>query len=165
MLGSVCRFFAAKHPEMVHRLVLYAPIVAGLGEEDVNEAFHPNTWESAASDFQRKVDGSIEFSIYIENAWHYDKDSSPNGGRRDLFVSKSVRLIPTENIKAPVLIIVGSEDPYVSAGLCEEAYKTLPNQKDSQIVIVKGAAHAMMMERPYYRLFRERVLNVLNRKA
>ena len=86
MFGSVCRFFAAKHPEMVHRLVLYAPIVAGLGEEDVNEAFHPNTWESAASDFQRKVDGSIDFGIvekpvastYIENAWHYDKDSSPN---------------------------------------------------------------------------------------
>jgi len=26
-----------------------------------------------------------------------------------------------------------------------------------------GAAHAMLMERPYYKLFRERVLNFLNK--
>ena len=164
--------FAAKHPEMVRRLVLYAPIVAGLGAQDVKEPFHKNTWGSAVSDFQRKVDGSIDFDIvekpvastYIDNAWHYDRDKSPNGGRRDLLVSKSIRLIPTESIKAPVLIISGSKDPYVSADLCEEAYKTLPNQKDSQLVIVNGAAHAMLMERPYYRIFREQILKFLEKK-
>ena len=164
--------FAAKHPEMVRRLVLYAPIVAGLGAQDVKEPFHKNTWGSAVSDFQRKMDGSIDFDIvekpvastYIDNAWHYDRDKSPNGGRRDLLVSKSIRLIPTENIKAPVLIISGSKDPYVSADLCEEAYKTLPNQKDSQLVIVNGAAHAMLIERPYYRIFREQILKFLEKK-
>ena len=163
--------FAAKHPEMVHRLVLYAPIVAGLGEQDVKEPFHKNTWGSAASDFQRKTDGNIDFGIvekpvastYIDNAWHYDRDTSPNGGRRDLLVSTNIRLIPMEDIKAPVLIIVGSKDPYVSADLCEEAYKTLPNQKDSELVIVNGASHAMVMERPYYKLFRGRILKFLNR--
>ncbi len=164
--------FAAKHPEMVRRLVLYAPIVAGLGEQDVTEPFYKNTWESAASDFQRKADSSIDFNItektvvsaYIDNAWHYDKDTSPNGGRRDLLVSKSIRLIPTEKIKAPTLIIVGSNDPYVSVDLCKEAYKSLPNQKDSQIVIVNGAVHAMLMERPYYKIFRERILEFLKKK-
>ena len=163
--------FAAKHPEMVHRLVLYAPIVTGLGEQDVKEPFHKNTWGSASSDFQRKTDGNIDFDIvekpvvstYIDNAWHYDRDTSPNGGRRDLLVRESIRLIPTEDIKVPVLIIVGSKDPYVSVDLCEEAYKTLSNQKDSELVIVNGASHAMMMERPYYKLFRERILNFLNR--
>ena len=153
--------FAAKHPEMVHRLVLYAPIVAGLGAQDVKEP-----------DFQRKADGSIDFDIvekpvastYIDNAWHYDRDTSPNGGRRDLLVSKSIRLIPTESIKAPVLIISGSKDTYVSADLCEEAYKTLPNQKDSQLVIVNGAAHAMLIERPYYRIFREQIMKFLEKK-
>lgn len=163
--------FAAKHPELVRRLVLYAPIVAGLGEQEVKEPFHKNTWGSAASDFQRKTDGSIDFDIvekpvvstYIDNAWHYDRDTSPNGGRRDLLVSENIRLIPTENIKVPVLIIVGSKDPYVSPDLCKEAYKTLSNQKDSELVIVNGAAHAMLMERPYYKLFRERILNFLNR--
>lgn len=163
--------FAAKHPEMVRRLVLYAPIVAGLGEQDVKEPFNKNTWDSAAADFQRKTDGSIDFDIveklmvstYIDNTWHYDGDKSPNGGRQDLLVDKSVRLIPTKDIKAPVLIIVGSKDPYVSTDLCGEAYRTLANQKDSELVVVDGAAHAMLMERPYYRLFRERVLNFLNK--
>jgi pimeloyl-ACP methyl ester carboxylesterase len=163
--------FAAKHPEMVHRLVLYAPIVAGLGEQEVKEPFNKNTWEGAASDFQRKADGSIDFDIvekpvastYIDNAWHYDKDTSPNGGRRDLLVGRSARLIPTESIKAPVLIIAGSKDQYVSPDLCDEAYRTLPNKKDSKLLIVDGAAHAMLMERPYYKLFRERVLSFLNK--
>ena len=163
--------FAAKHPEMVHRLVLYAPIVAGLGEQEVKEPFNKNTWEGAASDFQRKADGSIDFDIvekpvastYIDNAWHYDKDTSPNGGRRDLLVGRSARLIPTERIKAPVLIIAGSKDQYVSPDLCDEAYRTLPNKKDSKLLIVDGAAHAMLMERPYYKLFRERVLSFLNK--
>ena len=75
-----------------------------------------------------------------------------------MLVSKSIRLIPTEKIKAPTLIIVGSKDSYVSADLCKEAYKSLPNQKDSQIAIINGAAHAMLMERPYYKIFRERIL-------
>ena len=78
--------FAARHPELVHRLVLYAPIFVGMGEKAVKEPFHHNTWGSAASDFQRKADGSIDFDIaeellvntYIANAWHYDRDSSPN---------------------------------------------------------------------------------------
>ena len=164
--------FAARYPEMVRRLVLYAPIVAGLGAHDVKEPFHKNTWGTAASDFRRKADGSIDFDIvekpvvstYIDNAWHYDRDTSPNGGRRDLLVSESTRLIPTADIKAPVLIIAGSEDPYVSAALCEEAYRTLANQKDSQMVIVNGAAHAMVMERQYYKIFREEVLKFLEEK-
>lgn len=163
--------FAARHPELVHRLVLYAPIVAGLGEKEVLEPFHHNTWEDAASDFQREKDGEIDLDIverpvastYIDNAWHYDRDVSPNGGRRDLLVDKSARLIPTESIKAPVLIIVGSKDPYVSPDLCDEAYRTLPNRTDSELIILDGAAHAMLMERPYYKLFRERVLNFLNK--
>ncbi len=155
---------AARCPELVHRLVLYAPIVAGLGDGQVKEPFHKNTWEHAAEDFQRTKDGGIDFNIvekavadtYIANAWRYDKDSSPNGGRRDLLVSGDRRLIPTAEIKAPVLIIAGSNDPYVTPALCEEAYRTLGN-KDSQLVIVPGAAHAMFMERPYYKTFREKV--------
>lgn len=161
--------FAAKYPDLVHRLVLYAPIVAGLGDVRVKEPFHKNTWEHAADDFQKTSDGSIDFNItekavadtYLANAWHYDKDNSPNGGRRDLLVSNKIRLIPTEEIKAPVLIIAGTNDPYVTPELCEEAYKTLPN-KDSQLEIIPGAAHAMLMERPYYKLFREKVMGFLS---
>ncbi len=159
---------AARHPELVHRLVLYAPIVAGLGDVRVEKPFHKNTWEHAAEDYQRTADGSINFNIvekavadtFLSNAWRYDKDFSPNGGRRDLMVSNNKRLIPTAEIKSPVLIIAGSKDPYVTPELCEEAYQTLMN-KDSQLVIVPGAAHAMLMERPYYKAFREKILAFL----
>lgn len=73
-------------------------------------------------------------------------------------MSSKKRLIPTAEIKAPVLIIAGTNDPYVTPEMCAEAYKTLPN-KDSRLEIIPGAAHAMLMERPYYKLFRENVMD------
>jgi len=157
--------FAARYPGMVRRLVLYAPIVAGLGEQQVAEPFHTNTWMHAAEDFQTAPDGGIDFRIverpvadtYLSNAWRNDKTSSPNGGRRDLLVSPDTRLIPTADIKVPTLIIVGSKDPYVSPALCEEAYKTLPD-RNSRLEIIEGGGHAMLMERPYYRKFRAALL-------
>jgi pimeloyl-ACP methyl ester carboxylesterase len=164
--------FAARHPEMVRRLVLYAPIVAGLGEQPVAEPFHTNTWMHAAEDFQTAPDGGIDFRIverpvadtFLSNAWRNDKTSSPNGGRRDLLVSPDTRLIPTADIKVPTLIIVGSKDPYVSPALCEEAYKTLPD-RNSRLEIIEGGGHAMLMERPYYRRFRAKVRAFLSRGA
>ena len=162
--------FAARHPEQVKKLVLYAPIVAGLGEQSVQEPFHRNTWVHAASDFQMTPSRSIDETIvepgviaaFLSNCWRYDGDSSPNGGRRDLLVPAARRLIPTADIQAPVLLIAGSRDPYVSPALCKEAYRTLSN-KDSRLEIIDGAAHAMLMERPYYREFREKVLAFLLR--
>ena len=160
--------FAADNPELVHRLVMYAPIVAGLGEVEVENPFNHNTWEHAAGDFQTNPDGSINYEIvepevvnaFQSNCWRYDKEASPNGGRRDLLVASSDRLIPTERIEVPVLIIAGSNDPYVSPELCREAFGTLEN-KDSRLEIIDGAAHAMMMEKPYYVIFRQKVLSFL----
>ena len=160
--------FAAKYPELVHRLVLYAPIVAGLADVEVKDAFNHNTWIHAAGDFQTNKDGSINYEItepdvvnaFQSNCWRYDKDSSPNGGRRDLLVAPDKRLIPTDKLTMPVLIIAGSKDDYVSPNLCTEAFKTLPNN-NSRIEIIDGAAHAMMMEKPYYKTFRSKVLDFL----
>lgn len=160
--------FAAKYPELVRRLVLYAPIVAGLAEIEVTAPFNHNTWVHAAGDFQTNPDGSINYDItepevvnaFQSNCWRYDKDSSPNGGRRDLLVAPDKRLIPTANIPVPVLLIAGSKDEYVSPALCKEAFDTLTN-KDSRLEIIEGAAHAMMMEKPYYRVFRQKVLDFL----
>lgn len=159
--------FAAKYPELVHRLVLYAPIVAGLADVEVKNPFNHNTWIHAAGDFQTK-DGVIDYRItepdvvnaFQSNCWRYDKDSSPNGGRRDLLVAPDKRLIPTDKLTMPVLIIAGSKDDYVSPALCTEAFKTLPNN-NSRLEIIDGAAHAMMMERPYYKIFRTKVLDFL----
>lgn len=160
--------FAAKYPELVKKLVLYAPIVAGLGDIEVKTAFNHNTWVHAAGDFQVNSDGSINYDIiepevvnaFQSNCWRYDRDSSPNGGRRDLLVAPDKRLIPTAELKMPVLLIAGSKDDYVSPELCKEAFDTLPD-KNSRLEIIDGAAHAMMMEKPYYKIFREKVLDFL----
>jgi pimeloyl-ACP methyl ester carboxylesterase len=161
--------FAARYPDLVDKLVLYAPIVAGLAAIEVTEAYHPNTWAHAADDFQVKADKTIDYDIveppvaavFLSNCWRYDGAGSPNGGRRDLLVDPKERLIPTAAIKAPTLLVVGDKDGYVSTGLCEEALKTLP--KGSELKVVKGAAHAMMMEKPHYKEFREAVLAFLRK--
>ncbi|MBR3174560.1 MAG: alpha/beta fold hydrolase, partial [Oscillospiraceae bacterium] len=88
--------FVSNHPGYINRLVLFAPILSGLGKADVTEPFHHNTWEHAADDFQKNEDGTFNYLIadpvviemLCSGSWHYDKESSPNGGRRDICVDK-----------------------------------------------------------------------------
>ncbi|GHV88768.1 alpha/beta hydrolase [Spirochaetia bacterium] len=160
--------FAAKYPELVDKLVLYAPIVAGLADITVTDAYHANDWAHAADDFQKNADGSINYTIiepavantYLANCWLYDGAGSPNGGRRDLLVAPTERLIPTADIQAPTLLILGDKDDYVSVALAEEALATLAQ---GRLKVIPGGAHAMMMEKPYYREFRESVLAFLKK--
>ena len=159
--------FAAKYPDMIRKLVLYAPIAAGLADIEVTDPFKIPDWDHAASDFQVKEDGAVDYDIveplvadtFLSNCWRYDGAGSPNGGRRDLLVSPEERLIPAASIKAPTFMIYGSKDEYINVALCEEAFKMLP--EGSKFEVVPGAAHAMMMEKPYYKTFRESVLNFL----
>ena len=162
--------FAAKYPEMVKKIVLYAPIVAGLADIKVEVPFNSNTWLHAAGDFQVKEDGSIDYEIvepavadtFLSNCWKYDKNSSPNGGRVDLLVAPDKRLLPTAQLKAPTLLIAGSKDQYVTPDLVAEAFATLQN-KDSEMAIIDGAAHAVMIEKPFYKEFREKILAFLKK--
>ena len=159
--------FAAKYPDMVRKLVLYAPILTGLAEVNVENHYIIPTWAHAASDFQTKPDKTIDYDIveqlvadtFLSNCWRYDGACSPNGGRRDLLVSPENRLIPTSQIKAPTLMIMGDKDEYLSVVYCKGTLSSLP--EGSQIEVISGAAHAMMMEAPYYTTFREAVINFL----
>jgi pimeloyl-ACP methyl ester carboxylesterase len=160
--------FAAKYPDLVRRLVLYAPILAGLADIEVTEAFKIPDWAHAASDFQVREDKTIDYDIieplvadtFLSNCWRYDGAGSPNGGRRDLLVSPEKRLIPTASIKAPTLMILGDKDEYIGVDLCQETLGSLPG--GSSLEVIYGAAHAMMMEKPYYKVFRESVIRFLS---
>lgn len=159
--------FVARHPEMVKKLVLYAPIMVGLGAADVKVPFNHNTWLHAAGDFQTTKDGAIDYSIvdpqvvavFQSNCWRYDKDSSPNGGRRDLLVSAETPLIDPASIQVPTLVIGGDKDPYLNLDSMRAAMSKLPS--GSRLEIMPGAAHAMMMEKPYYREFHQKVVAFL----
>jgi pimeloyl-ACP methyl ester carboxylesterase len=150
-------------------MVLYAPILCGLGEYKVTEPFHHNTWEHAADDFQKDPDGEIDLSvvdpavvqIYCSNCWHYDGESSPNGGRRDLCVDSSKRLIDLDKITVPTLVICGDRDPYLDYDLIKGSIEHLP--EGSELEILEGGSHVAFIEKPCYHLFRDKLLNFLER--
>ncbi len=161
--------FVAKHPDMVRRLVLYAPILSGLGAGNVTSPFNNNTWIHAAGDFQMTAKGDIDYSLvepavvaeFQSNCWRYDGSSSPNGGRRDLVSDPSNLLIFPEQLKVPTFVIAGDKDPYINKTLFHALQPKLP--AGSEVVEIKGAAHAMMMEKPFYKDFRNNVMEFLNK--
>ena len=159
--------FAAAHPEMIGRLILYAPILCGIGEYDVTEPFHHNTWEHAADDFQRCPDGSFDTSVtdpavmewFCSGCWHYDGESSPNGGRRDICVNPSNLLIDLTQIKTPTLVICGDQDPYLNYDLVNRCLDDLPD--GSVLEMIPGGSHVVFLEKPWYHDFQERLLRFL----
>ncbi|MCR5007923.1 MAG: alpha/beta hydrolase [Oribacterium sp.] len=162
--------FALKNPDHIRKLVLYAPILTGVGEYEVTEAFHHNTWEHAADDFQRCGDGTFDYSIadknvidiFCSNCWHYDGEYSPNGGRRDICVSKDTDLIDLKKLKNPTLIICGGNDPYLNYDKIESANEMLP--EGSEVQVIDGGSHVIMIEKPYYHEFRDKLIQFLDKE-
>lgn len=161
--------FAAKYPEHLKRLILYAPILSGIGYIEVNEPFHRNSWEHAADDFQRDGSGSFDLEIvdpivievFCSRCWHYDGESSPNGGRRDICVPEFEQLIDLSAIRVPILIICGDNDPYINYDLLEKSVEILP--EGSVLEMISGASHMAYVEKSYYHDFQQRLMNFLNK--
>ena len=159
--------FAARHPGSLRRLVLYAPILTGVGRETVTEPFHHNSWEHAAADFQKRADGSFDLDaaektvieLYCSGCWRYDGERSPNGGRRDICVERERDLIPLGEIGTPTLVICGDRDPYLNYEKIEGTPARLP--QGSALCLVPGGSHMLMYEKHGYRQFQESVLRFL----
>ena len=62
-------------------------------------------------------------------------------------------------IRVPTLVIGGDKDPYLNLDSMRAAMSKLPS--GSKLEIMPGAAHAMMMEKPYYKEFRQKVVEFL----
>ena len=158
---------SVKYPEHIGRLVLYAPVLSGLGKTDVAEPFHHNTWEHAADDFQKNEDGTFNYLIadpvviemLCSSSWHYDKESSPNGGRRDICVDNTQSLIDLKMITVPTLVICGDKDPYLDFGRVNAVLDDLP--EGSALEVIEGASHVAFIEKPYYRDFQDRLISFL----
>jgi len=166
--GTVTSSLAEKKKsDVVDKYVLYAPILSGIGEADVPTDYHKNDWDNAAGDFQMTEDGVLDETItdpvvrdiYCSNCWKYDKDESPCGGRVDLLVDSSIELIDLTAISSPTLLICGDKDPYLNYSLINDSKEKLPD--DSKLVVISGAAHCMMMEKPYYHDFQKEVIGFL----
>ncbi|MDR3221230.1 MAG: lysophospholipase [Candidatus Accumulibacter sp.] len=161
--------FAAQYPGKVRSLVLYAPILAGLGKQEVESPFVTAAWKGAHLDFRLLPDGSVDpavtdlrvVELYTANARRYDDHPIPNGGRRDLFVARDVRLVPANALTMPVLLILGDRDPYVDAALAREAADGIPGS--NRLEILSGGSHVLFLEKAHYQTFRKIVLDFLSR--
>ena len=159
---------AGAHPEHIRKLVLYAPILCGVGAAEIRDAFHHNTREHTLEDFQLDAEGRIDLSLAepdLTEAWcsgclRYDGDRSPNAGRRDICVDETETLIDLRAIRVPTLVICGDRDPYLNYELIHRAPELLPD--GSALEIIQGGAHAVMLERPYYHEFWDRLLRFLD---
>ena len=160
---------AAEHPEHLRKLVLYAPILSGLGVKIQNEAFSHNTWESAAEDFQRNPDGTFDdhltdpilIDMFCSSCWRYDGDSSPMGWSKDAFVEENKELIPLQQISVPTLIIYGDRGPYMNAGRLRTVPNLLP--EGSELRMIQGGSHIMMYEKNCYHDFQNSIAAFLER--
>lgn len=160
-------WFAGEHPEHLQKLVLYAPLFCGLGSEEITEPFHHNTWETAAEDFQRTEDGGIDYTIaepavvgmFCSGCWRYDKETSPNGWKKDAFVDQSERLVDLDAISAPTLVICGDTDPYVDLERVRSSMDSLP--VGSELKVIPGGSHILIYEKPNYRIFQDSVIQFL----
>ena len=159
--------FAGRYPEHLGKLVLYAPILTGIGETEIKEKFNHNTWEGAAEDFQRDKDGSIDETItdpqvvaaFCSSCWRYDGEHSPNAWRLDAFVSKDKEIIDLDKITVPTLLIYGSRDPYLNYEALDGALDRLPEGSEEKMI--DGGAHAMMLEMPYHLEFQDKIVEFL----
>jgi len=163
--GTVTSSLAEKkESEYIDKFILYAPILSGLGYKEVTGDYHENTWEDAASDFQSddKITDKAVMDLYCSNCEKYDKEKSPNGGRVDLFVDKSVILINLEEITSPTLVICGDKDPYLNYSLVNDSViDSLPG--GSKYVCIQGSSHALMLEKPYHNEFQNEILDFLTK--
>lgn len=159
--------FAARHPEHLRRLVLYAPILTGVGRAEITEPFHRNSSKHAAEDFQKRADGGFNLDAaesevierFCDSCLRHDGEQSPNGGRRDICVEWERDLIPLEEITAPTLVICGDRDPYLNYARLSDSLYRLP--EGSALSVIPGGAHMLMLEAPYYRAFQDRVVSFL----
>ena len=159
--------FSVKHPDHLRKLILYAPILSGLGASESRDAFSHNTWAGAAEDFQVNPDGTFDLNVtdpiliemFCSSCWHYDGDTSPRGWSKDAFVDASTTLIDLERIPVPTLIIYGNKDPYMDFERLSGSLGYLPD--GSELHLIEGGSHIMMYEKDHYREFQNAVVSFL----
>ena len=158
---------ASRRPELIGRHVLYAPVFNGLGEQTIADDYYHSTWEHATEDFQKDETDAIRLDIveqsvvdaFCSNCWRYDGDDSPNGGRREVCRAESVVLLDLEKLSRPTLVVCGDKDPYMDMPQIRKSLDKTP--QGSKLVVIPGAAHCAMIEKPFYHEFQQSVLDFL----
>lgn len=164
---------ASNQPDWVQNMVLYAPIYIRLGSTPPKAAWHENTWQHAAGDFQQNAEGAIDYNVveeivaatFLSNSWRFDGRSSPNGGRRDLLTSGNKALFDMKKLLPPVLLIGGSKDPLLNWPKLNEGFSQIAQRPGNKLIKIEGGSHILMLEKPYYKTFRDHALKFINKTS
>jgi pimeloyl-ACP methyl ester carboxylesterase len=151
---TVTGLFTMQHPEKVNRLVLYAPPVwsTPLGAAPTQE-FRAVTPENARGLFEPAASDAIAVDAWVKEVAQWGS-KAPNGVLVDLLTK--MPLTDPKRIAPPTMIILGDLDrltPVTQPNL-PGFFAALPNT-DKQLIIVPGAGHALTVQKPRLRFYRE----------
>lgn len=160
---------AALRPELLHKVIWLGPCFGGVFDPvEVTEPFSDlsyhyviRVWQHVPgsngmlTDFNT-VDPNLH-EMWVDLAYTQDiGHGRPNGGSKEIMEIGNGWLIDLKSVKVPVLIIAGNNDFYVNIDRCYQAENELP--EGSKLLFLKGAGHAMYLEKNYYKKTREAIL-------
>lgn len=130
--------------------------IAGFGQ---SEAVEDDFQRTAAGDFDYRVTDPVVIEMLCSGSWHYDGESSPNGGRRDICVDEAQSL-DLKKIGVPTLVICGGRGPYLNYDRVSAVPDDLPAGTAPEVI--EGASRVAFIEKPCHRNFQDRRLRFLN---
>ncbi len=142
MGGGIVADYTLMHPYQVKGLILVGTAARfNIPQERLAAILNgPYDPESARSGFSPKVDRDL-FQAFVEESAAMD----PMIRYTDLLACNRYTEKGIENITCPTLIICGMDDTGTSPDHAREMNERIP---DSRLVLVKDAAHYVMMEQP-----------------
>jgi pimeloyl-ACP methyl ester carboxylesterase len=76
-------------------------------------------------------------------------------------VDEARSLIDLEKITVPTLVICGDTDPYLNYDLVNTVLDHLP--EGSELDVLEGGSHIVVIEKPYYREFQDKLIEYLEK--
>ena len=169
--------FASRHPQLVDRLVLYAPVWLRTTPSPLAGTDPLPAWRTVSREGARKrwLAGVPEnqqaelippgwFEAWADATWATDPTAAttgllraPNGVLQDVrryWLSDRPSYDPSA-IAAPTLLVVGDWDQDTPPYMAQALFGKLSSTPWKRLVMVSGATHTLIMERHRMQLFRE----------
>jgi pimeloyl-ACP methyl ester carboxylesterase len=156
--GQTAGLFAQRHPELVNRLVLYAPILDRQEGDPPSEQFRTNTEAGLSRIFHPAAAVPEVVAAFVRAALAVDPHP-PNGVLLD-WRTDPLKMDP-RRLALPTLVIYGADDVItpVSGPNVRPFFERLA-ATEKKFVVVPDAGHAFFMERQGMRWYEEVVAHL-----
>lgn len=152
---DVTALFAGQHPELVRRLVLYAPVYDRRWptRHKTRGAWRVETRREVLAHGDPAREEPEVWQEHVGAMFRFSGPSVrlPNGPYRDIY-GPDAPVWDAAKIRAPVLIIRGDADRASQAEPVQRLYDALVNAPEKRLLLIAGAGHFLMRERRYRQL-------------